>query len=719
MNTDQSSVLRSLSETSIRRASPNLFERIKYIAPRDSGANVALSDDRSTLTYAELARLSEVFSADLADAGVQPRDNVGIVLGNSREFLIASFGVWQQGAVVVPLNPQLREPELLKCALDCQLRAMVLPTRGGSLAQTLKEKGAPLEHVWLCPLDRDEWIHRDLGGSPSRQTKCLPGVQVTPEWPAIIQYSTGSTGYPKRVTRSHANLIGEFISVSNVLRVTSRERVLGVAPFFHSHGLMNSAILTLLAGGTLHVVHTFLPRDVAQLIARAGITGFPGVPFMFDLLADLQDRHDFSSLRFAISAGAPLSEKTAGAFEKKYAIRIRPLYGTTETGVVCIRSEHGQDVLSVGKPVPGVELRILDDQGKPAAAATSGRVEITSSFAASAYGNTSGNEESHFAGVAFFPGDVGRLSADGELTLCGRHRGFINVGGSKADPAEIEAVLRSLPGVTEAVVFGVPDESGGEKIKAVLAAPEGVSRLAVRAHCVRHLAEFKHPKVIEIRKELPKSPLGKILRKYLMDEAASGGPSFVFDPRSGFRAAADNPTVAAESPDLSVLPPFLRVLSVTDGTVTKSIEAYFWEPIEVEVLAHAYLISEREYSDIEILPGEPILRRCVVLRGKITRSAYAFAESILAANRVPAAMRRELIEGMKGIGELLRSRKTETYRELSAVRLADAGEWAIHLGVEKHAPAMIREYKIHVAGRAAIHIQEIFPLLRFQPTTQP
>jgi long-chain acyl-CoA synthetase len=670
------------------------------------------------LTYAELARSSEAFSANLADAGVQPRDNVGIVLGNSREFLIAAFGVWRHGAVVVPLNPQLREPEILKCALDCHLRAMILPTRGGSLAQTLRDKGAPLEHVWLCPADRDEWTYRGLAGSPSRLMKCSPGVEITPEWPAIIQYSTGSTGYPKRVTRSHANLIGEFTSVASVMRISSQERVLGVAPFFHSHGLMNSAILTLFAAGTLFIVPTFLPRDVAQLIERARITGFPGVPFMFDLLAEMQDQHDFSSIRFALSAGAPLSEKTVGVFQEKYAIWIRPLYGTTETGVISIRNVHGQDVLAVGKPIPGVELRIVDEQHNPVPAGTAGRVEITSPFAASAYGNTSGNEESHFAGDAFFPGDIGRLSADGELTLCGRHRGFINVGGSKVDPAEVETVLRSLPGVAEAVVFGIPDAAGGEKIKAVVAAPDGVSRLVVRAHCVRYLAEFKHPKIIEVRKELPKSPLGKILRKYLMDEAAGGRPDVVFDPRSGFRPATDNPAAGAQSPDLSTLPPFLRVLAVTDGTVTKSIEAYFWEPVEVEVLAHAHMRSDQDYSDIEILSGEPILRRCVVLRGKITRSAYALAESILVAERVPEEMRRELIEGSKGIGELLRAAKRETYRELSAVRLAEAGEWAIHLGVEKHAAVMMRDYQIHIDGRAAIRIRESFPLLRFQPTAQ-
>jgi long-chain acyl-CoA synthetase len=718
----------------------NLFERLWHIASTGSGERVAVSDARSTLTYAELATLSSAFATQLAEAGVQPRDPVGVVLGNCREFLIAAFGSWKHGAVLVPLNPLITEPELLKYVVDCQLRALITATRNTSLVQALEGKGAPIEHVWLCPLESDEWQYRsrpianapcDLienalrnrgegarhgpaesaprgqsGRELHGQARRAFGFEAASEWPAIIQYSTGSTGYPKRVTRSHAQLIGEFTSVSDVLRVAPGERVLGVAPFFHSHGLMNSAMQTLLSGGALHVVNSFLPRDVARLIAREGIAGFPGVPFMFDQLADLPDTHDFSSIRFAISAGASLSEKTAHAFAEKYAITIRQLYGTTETGVIAIQSENANaEVLSVGKPVAGVSVRVVDDADNLVAAGTAGRVEITSPFAALAYDNTAGNEESYFAAGRFYPGDVGRLSADGELTLCGRHRGFINVGGNKVDPTEIEVVLRNLPGITEAVVFGISDGATSEKIKAVLASPDGVSRMAVRAHCARHLAEFKHPDVIEIRKELPKSPLGKILRKYLMDEGSNGRPGYVFS------ATGSDPF------DLATLPPFLRVLLVTDGTVTKNIEAYFLEPIEVEVLAHAYTTSDRDYHDINVVPGDPILRRCVILRGKFTRSAYAFAESIMACNHVPADMKRKLIEDRKGIGELLRETQKETYRELSRVKQTDAGEWAIHLGVDKTASVVTRDYKIHLDGCAVIHIEEVFPIARFRSST--
>jgi long-chain acyl-CoA synthetase len=715
VSTIQLDVVREASENCVTGEWTNLFERLRFIASADRGAKVAISDDRSTLTYAELVDSSAAFCAQLQDVGIQPLDPVGVVLGNCREFLIAAFGIFKHGAVLVPLNPQLREAELLKTAEDCQLRALVTATRNSGVAQALIDQPGPAEHAWLCSSESDQWQYRSSSGKlPRRVTKRSIDMPAMPQWPAIIQYSTGSMGYPKRVTRTHAQLIGEFAAVSNVLQTTPQDRILGVAQFFHSHGLMNSAMQALLAGATLHIVSSFLPRDMARLIERERITIFPGVPFMFDLLAELPERHDFSSVRLVISAGAPLSQKTEREFAEKYAVRIRQLYGTTETGAISIQvGSSNESAPSAGTPIAGVSVRILDDQNNPVAAGITGRVEITNPYAACAYDNTSGNEESHFAGSALFPGDIGRVSPSGELALCGRHRGFINVGGNKVDPSEIERVLRDLPGVTEAVVFGVSDGHAGEKIKAVLASPSDISRMAVRSHCVRHLAEFKQPKVIEIRKELPKSPLGKVLRKYLMDEAAGGRPGYVFDPLSGCRLTPDSAAAGDDPLRLATLPPFLRVLLVTDGTVTKCIEAYFLEPVEVDVLVHAYLTSEREYPVIGVVPGDPILRRCVVLRGQITRSAYAFAESIMACDRVPADMKRKLIEGAKGIGELLRESKKETYRELLRVRQADAGEWAMHLGVEKETGVLIRDYKIHLDGQAAMEIEEVFPLSRF------
>lgn len=713
MSTTSATAIRREHEAS-SQAHNALFGRLWSLAS-SAGDNVAISDIRSTLTYAQLARRAMTFAEELHETGVQAGEPVGVFLGNSREFLIATFGIWKHGAVLVPLNPQLRETELIKCIQECGLRSLVTSARTHALIQAIEDKGTLLERLWLCPLDRDEWIYRGGAGKPANIAEPVTGVQSTPERPALIQYSTGSTGHAKRITRTDAMLMRESTSVSSVLGVTPSDRLLGVAPFFHSHGLMNSAMLALLSGASLHIVHSFLPRDVARLIERERITGFAGVPFMFDLLTEQSETRDFSSIRFAISAGAPLPVATAENFERKYGVRIRQLYGSTETGVIAIQSgDPHADRAAVGKPVPGVSVRVVNERAEQVEADVVGRIEIKSNFAATAYDNTSGNEECRFDDGVFYPGDLGRIGSNGELTLCGRHRGFINVGGSKVDPTEIEAVLREMPGIREAVVFGVPDGAAGEKIKAVVAANAGVTREAVRSHCARLLAEFKVPKVVESRKELPKSPLGKILRKYLMDEAAEGQPRTVFDPERGFRIVPESETAPPDTLEMATLPPFLRVLLVTDGTVTKSIEAHFWEPVEVDVLEHAWVTTDRARPAIGVHIGDLVLRRCVILRGRITRSVYAFAESIISKERVPADMSSQLIQGAKGIGELLREAKTETYRELVAMRRVRAGELAVHLGVDRSAAVVAREYTIRFKGQTAMVIEEMFPVARFE-----
>lgn len=170
---------------------------------------------------------------------------------------------------------------------------------------------------------------------------------------------------------------------------------------------------------------------------------------------------------------------------------------------------------------------------------------------------------------------------------------------------------------------------------------------------------------------------------------------------------------ASELRDYLTLPPFLRVLLITDGTVTRSLEAYFGERIDVEVLTHAEANSDRSYTELNVVTGEPVLHRCVILRGRVTQAAYAFAESVIVLACVFPDMRRKLIEDRKGIGELLLEGKLETYRELIAVRRSEAGQWAPALDIDSSASVVSRIYKICFGGRPAIRIEEVFPQSRF------
>lgn len=479
----------------------------------------AIVDGQSSLTYQELAGRVDTFADELRAAGVKPHDQAALILGSGASFIIAILAVWKVGAVVIPLDPQLHEEEFLKYFLDSSARILITSSAKKAVARFLNENGALLEHAWFCSSTKDCWIYESPAGKQRiAASAAAPQTPPAMAWPALTQYSTGSTGTPKRVTRTHEQLVGEFLSVATVFKLTASDRILGAIPFFHSHGLKNAAMLPLFAGATLYVLGTFFPRDAARLIARERITIYPGVPFMFQQLAALREHHDFSSLRWVFSGAALLPQATVQAFEKVYSIKIRQVYGTTETGLICVQREPADfnGFNRVGTAIPGVVVQIVDQNGDPVPEETDGRIKVTSPFAASRFENSSGNSECYFENGSYFPGDLGRMRANGELMLSGRQRGFINVGGNKVDPAEVEAALLDHAEISEAVVFGIPDSVSGERVKAVVVASVEMSSKDIRAHLAPRLAEFKHPRAIEFRSELPKSPLGKVQRKHLM-----------------------------------------------------------------------------------------------------------------------------------------------------------------------------------------------------------
>lgn len=491
-----------------------LFQSLERITARDPG-KIAVVEGNARSTYRQILDRIGTLSTTLVQQGIKPGEYVAVILPNSSDFVVAAFAIWRCGAVLVPLHVRFQEDEIIRYVTDCSVRAIISHSRFGALVQTIQTRQPGVEHAWLFPAGSGDCQYVGHGPASVANTS-VP--QVEADWPALSQYSTGSTGFSKRITRTHRQLVEEFDTVSKHLQISSADRILGVAPFFHSYGLSNVVLSSLLSGATLYAVSDFFPKDVIKLIETERLTGFPGVPFMYQLLADQRGGGDLSSLRYALAAGAPLPAVTTQNFFSLYQVGIRQLYGSTETGVISIEpaaATAGQDP-TVGFPIPGVTVRITDESAQAVPAGTEGQVAVISRYAASRYENLSTKSESYFSEGVFYPGDLGRMEADDRLILSGRKRQFINVAGNKVDPTEIENVLREFPAITEVVVLGVPDGAASEKIKAVIVAREGCTRTDVIAHCKR-LAEFKRPRVIEFRQEIPKSPLGKILRKYLIE----------------------------------------------------------------------------------------------------------------------------------------------------------------------------------------------------------
>lgn len=511
----------------------SLFDQLLVAAGNAADDAKSIVDAQSTLTYRELIASTCEFCERLAEVGVQRHARVAVILGNRKEFLVSAFGIWRRGAVLVPLSPQLLQLEVRKCFLDASVHAVVGNLSRRSMVEALRQGGVQIEHAWFYDSRRNKWLYdgkdRIQPAGVNIHSAGSSDATTEPSWPALTQYSTGSTGLPKRITRTHAQIISESLSIARVLQLTPADRIIGIAPFFHCYGLVVSALATLFSTATLYPIDGFLPNAIARTITDNELTGFPGVPFMFRLLGELDGSHKLSSLRFALSAGAPLPSATATRFRSLYGVQIRQLYGSTETGVISTTDPRVDvcDDQSVGFAIPGVSIEIVDATERVVPTDQVGRVRVTSEFAPAAYDDSVPTSESYFVKTGFFPGDLGRLSEDGRLTLAGRLRGFINVNGLKVDPCEVEAVLRELADITDVVVFGVPDaRSGkdtgsGEIVWAVLVASNADARRAVRAHCARHLAPFKCPQIFEFRDALPTNQLGKVLRGALMTEIES------------------------------------------------------------------------------------------------------------------------------------------------------------------------------------------------------
>ncbi len=481
----------------------------------------AVVGKRARLTYGELSDHVEQLAQALRMSAVTPGDRVAILLPNCPEFVIALWGTVSAGAIAVPLHVKFQAEEIGRYLKDCAVQVILADRRMEPAVRILEEKGmGPFQVFWRIA-GRIGFTGPDGETLPTGSLRLDDDGAILGNSPALSQYSTGSTGSPKRVTRTHGQLVEEAANVTGVMNIGPGDRILGVAPLFHSYGFVNAMLCAVAAGATLVTMEEFIPREALRLIASEKVTGFPAVPFMINMLSEtfVKEEIDVSSLRYCLSAGAPLPPETASMFERRFGVPVRQLYGTTETGVLCINRGAGSEgaMASVGAPIPGTVVEIQDDEGHPVPPGVEGNVAIRSVTGALGYDRAVVETEFGFRFGAFYPGDVGRTEADGRLYLTGRKRFFINVGGTKVDPSEVEAVLLQHPLVDEAVVVGVPSGAAGEVVKAVVVTSSPCDASFLADHCRGKLAEHKRPRIIEFRPEIPKSPLGKVLRKYLIE----------------------------------------------------------------------------------------------------------------------------------------------------------------------------------------------------------
>ena len=476
----------------------------------------AIVDSGKVVLYEALEKRIRALALRLYQMGIRPGDRIALLLPNGLHFVTGYFGISSLGAIVVPMNDHYQQTELLYFLDECGVSLLITSKHFAPLCdQVLSMRKSPCRLLWAEDLPEPV----ESASPSSNDFK----VDIDPESPVMYQFSSGSTGRPKRIGRTHTHLLFELESLLQTLGVTHEDRFLGAAPFSHVNGLMRSMMASIRAGATLYPLARFDRQAVAETIEKNRISIFIGVPFMPSMLAKSRFRRqpDFSSLRLCITASAPMPWKLNQQFYENFGIYVRQLYGSTETGTISVNGgSHIEGSLdSVGTPIAGVEVEVFTDDGRIAEAGEIGECAVKSPAAIKGYDGLDEVNKEVFRGGYFFTGDLGRKDEEGLLYLVGRKKFFINRGGYKIDPHEIEEVLEGHPKVEEAVALGIPAPFGDEKVKAVIVPKGFCTEDEIVEYCRDKIADFKVPSLIEFRESLPKSPTGKIRRPLLISES--------------------------------------------------------------------------------------------------------------------------------------------------------------------------------------------------------
>jgi long-chain acyl-CoA synthetase len=510
-----------------------------------------------TYSYAAVHHAACRVACGLIAKGIKPGDRVGLFLPNVPHYVAAYYGAMIAGAVAVNFSPLYSVEELAHQVEDSGTRLLFTMTANALLPKALAVLDASsLETLVLgsiagvLPLAKS-WAYRLFKRSDEAARPHDPRViffsrlirndGVCTSHPidplrdvALLQYTGGTTGRPKGAMLTHQNLTANARQSSMIdPYVDQPERVVGVLPLFHIFA--NTTVLnrTVVHGGEIVMLPRFDAAQTLAAIRRTKATSLPGVPTMYQALLDHPDvtRTDFSSLRVCVSGGAPLALPLKQRFEAVTGARLVEGYGLTEGGIVSVNPYIGEGKPgTIGQPVPGTIVKFLDknDPSQPAPAGEPGEIAISGPQVMSGYWQRPDATADMLVGGFLRTGDVGVIDEDGFIGVVDRVKDMISVGGFKVFPSEVEAVLYRHPAVREAIVIGVPESYHGEMPKAFVTLRPGMTETgeAIRDWVNPQLGKHERVMAVEVRESLPKTLVGKLSRKELVEEerarAASG-----------------------------------------------------------------------------------------------------------------------------------------------------------------------------------------------------
>ncbi|MCB9540738.1 MAG: AMP-binding protein [Myxococcales bacterium] len=479
----------------------NVLKRTVEACP----AHPALVFEGQAIAYRTLWDRATAAAARLRDAGVQPGDRVALLLPNVPAFPVALYGALRLAAIAVPINPTLTDEELAALLRDAGAEVVVT-------VRSLAERLGPLARAAVSEVVALTEDASELPPAPA-----VAPASVTADTPAVIVFSSGTTGEPKGVTLSHGNLVSNLRVNAAEVGMTASDRALLFMPLFHCYGLnviLNSA---LSVGATVVLERHFDPRRTAETIALQRVTMFFGVPTTFIVLLQQDAAEALTSLRYCYCAAAPLPREIEDRWRAHTGLIVNQAYGLSEASP-CVAYNHVSEYRagSIGVPSAGVRVRLVDPEtGVDVAPGAVGELWVSSPGVMLGYWGRPEATAAVLRDGWLRTGDLGRRDEDGYLYLTDRLKDMINCGGMKVYPTEVENVLYRFPTVGEAAVVGVPDGTMGEVVHAQIAPRPGatIDTPALRAFLRDHLAPYKRPTSIRVVDALPKGRTGKILRR--------------------------------------------------------------------------------------------------------------------------------------------------------------------------------------------------------------
>ncbi len=471
----------------------------------------------NTITWGQLNDWAERFAARLSKWDIRPGDRVAVWMQNDPEFLVAVYGAWKRGCIVVPLSAMFKRKEMEYHLHDSGARVLVC------IRELYEAYGPTVERVQFT----DGFLEGLAGETADRSRRARVGLDDT----AYLVYTSGTTGSPKGAICLHRNIAYNTEVFRTWMQVGATDRILGMAPLFHITGLVAQMALSTLSGAPLILYHRFDVGRTFEMAERWRPTlSLAAITAYLALLNDPASAHaDLGSLAKVFTGGAPVAPAVTERFEARFGSYIHNTYGLTESNspshITPMMKRGPVDpvfgALAIGVPVPGCEAKIVDlaDRDRELPSGESGEQALRGPMIFPGYWNKPEATADAFHNGWFLTGDIAVADSEGWFYIVDRKKDMIVASGYKVWPREVEDVLYQHPAVREAAVIGVPDEYRGETVKAFVALRDDwngrVTGDDIVAHCRERMAAYKYPRQVEFVPEIPKTATGKFLRRSL------------------------------------------------------------------------------------------------------------------------------------------------------------------------------------------------------------